>query len=150
MFLEFLKWSFRLILAAIVLAVMSACTMLGLNYASLETQNKPQPIPDLTLPFDADSTRAIFEEELYCPWPENLPVSVDGRRMIDDAYLDGRGTLEEVAEADVIVHVCDAANPACAKQSEAVLATLRELGVVAEGEGTTEDEVKREDRKSVV
>ncbi|MEO1552707.1 MAG: hypothetical protein AAFR82_02140 [Pseudomonadota bacterium] len=96
MFLQFLKWSFRLILATIVLAVMSACTMLGLNYASLETQNKPQPIPDLTLPFDADSTRAILEEELYGPWPENLPVSVDGRRMIDDAYLDGRGTLEEV------------------------------------------------------
>ena len=96
MFLQILKWLFRLVLAGIILAVMSACTMLGLNYASLETDNKPVPIPDLTLPFDADATRATLEAELYGPWPENLPVSVDGRRIVDDAYLNGRGTLEEV------------------------------------------------------
>jgi len=96
MFFQFLKWAVRLILAVIVLSGMSACTMLGLNYASLETDNKPTPRPDLTLPFDAAATRATFEEELYGPWPGNLPVSASEPRIIDADYLDGRGTLEEM------------------------------------------------------
>lgn len=41
-----------------------------------------------------------------------------------------RGTLEEVAEADVIVHVCDRSNPAWAKQHRAVLKVLEELGAL--------------------
>lgn len=93
---QIVKWSIRLILAGIVITGMSACTMLGLNYASLETENKPAPTPELTLPFDAVETRATFEKELYGPWPDNLPVEISGVRVIDDNYLGGRGTLEEI------------------------------------------------------
>ena len=90
------NWALRLILLGIILGGMSACTMLGLNYASLETDNKPAPRPDLTLPFDPAATRAALEAELYGPWPAGLPISVSESRMIDDKYLGGRGTLEEV------------------------------------------------------
>ncbi len=96
MILHGLKWIFRLIFAGITIAMMSSCTMLGLNYASLDTDNKPAPSPALTLPFDDVETRATLENELYGPWPANLPVSVSDARVIDDNYLGGRGTLEEV------------------------------------------------------
>ncbi len=90
------KWAIRLVLLIIIVTGMSACTMLGLNYASLDTDNKPVPRPDISLPFDADATRATLESELYGPWPDGLPVSASAPRMIDDNYLDGRGTLEEI------------------------------------------------------
>ena len=93
---QFLKWTMRLILGAIVIGGMSACTMLGLNYASLETDNRPAPTPEIALPFDAAVARETLERELYGPWPGNLPVSASEPRMIDDSYLGGRGTLEEV------------------------------------------------------
>jgi len=41
-----------------------------------------------------------------------------------------RATLEEVKEADVIVHVIDASNPNWEKQSTSVMRTLADLGVV--------------------
>lgn len=91
-----LKWAVRLVLFGIVIGGMSACTMLGLNYASLETDNKPVPLPDLSLPFDPEATRAILETELYGPWPANLPVSASEPWIIDANYLGGRGTLEEI------------------------------------------------------
>jgi len=90
------KWAMRLVLFGIVLGGMSACTMLGLNYASLETENKPVPRPALTLPFDPAATRATLEAELYGPWPADLPVSASDVRVIDANYLGGRGTLEEI------------------------------------------------------
>ena len=93
---QILKWAFRLILGGIIVAGMSACTMLGLNYASLETENKPAPTPDFSLPFDDVETRATLENELYGPWPANLPVSAGESRVVDADYLDGRGTLEEI------------------------------------------------------
>lgn len=96
MIVQGLKWGIRLILAGIIIALMSACTMLGLNYASLETGNKPLPTPPLTLPFDDIEARATLENELYGPWPRNLPVSMAPARVIDPNYLNGRGTLEEV------------------------------------------------------
>ncbi|MEE2929661.1 MAG: hypothetical protein VX599_03015, partial [Pseudomonadota bacterium] len=96
MILQLLKWTVRLILAVIILSAMSACTMLGLNYASLETENRPEPRPVLDAGFDPDQTRRTLEAELYGPWPENLPITVGETRMIDDAYLGGRGTLEEI------------------------------------------------------
>jgi GTP-binding protein HflX len=40
-----------------------------------------------------------------------------------------RATLEEVEEADVLVHVIDVANPAWEKQERAVLAVLSDMGV---------------------
>ncbi|MHA7898634.1 MAG: glucuronyl esterase domain-containing protein [Henriciella sp.] len=93
---QILKWTLRLMLAGIILMGMSACTMLGLNYASLETENRPDPTPELTLPFNAEATRATLEAELYGPWPGELPVSVGESRIVDADYLGGRGTLEEV------------------------------------------------------
>lgn len=93
---QIVKWSIRLVLAGIILGGMWGCTMLGLNYASLETDNKPAPSPALTLPFDQVETRATLENELYGPWPANLPVTVGETRVVDANYLDGRGTLEEV------------------------------------------------------
>ncbi|MEO1554005.1 MAG: hypothetical protein AAFR82_08715 [Pseudomonadota bacterium] len=91
-----LKWVIRAALFVIIVSAMTACTMLGLNYASLETENKPQARPEISLPFDADRARATLETELYGPWPGSLPVSAGERRVIDDNYLDGRGTLEEI------------------------------------------------------
>lgn len=79
--------------------LMANCTMLGLNYASLETENKPAPSPILDVDLvrsDPSQIRAVFEEELYGPWPENLPVSAALPRMINDTYLEGRGTLQEI------------------------------------------------------
>ncbi|MEL6858217.1 MAG: hypothetical protein AAFO74_07510 [Pseudomonadota bacterium] len=96
MVLRVLKWIARLIVGGIVIAGMSACTMLGLNYASLETENKPVAFPDISLPFDAAATRATLAAELYGPWPANLPVSMGERRVVDANYLGGRGTLEEL------------------------------------------------------
>ena len=90
------KWVIRILLFGIVLGGMSACTMLGLNYASLETDNKPAPYPELTLPFDAAAARTTLETELYGPWPGALPISASEPRMIDENYLGGRGTLEEI------------------------------------------------------
>ena len=40
-----------------------------------------------------------------------------------------RATLEEVSEADVIIHVIDASNPECKKQRQDVLNVLHELGL---------------------
>lgn len=91
-----LKWLVRLILAGIVLAGMSACTMLGLNYSSLETENKPQPTPALTADFDPAATRETLQVELYGPWPSGLPVTASAPTMIDANYLGGTGTLEVV------------------------------------------------------
>jgi hypothetical protein len=96
LFGQVVKWAFRLLLAVIIGTGMSACTMLGLNYASLETESKPDPRPALTLPFDEVEVRATLENELYGPWPGNLPVSAGEPRVIDDNYLGGRGTLEEL------------------------------------------------------
>lgn len=96
MFWQGLKWTARLVLGGFVLLGMSACTMLGLNYASLETENKPEPNPALTLPFDVDAVRTVLETELYGSWPDDLAVSVESTRVVDPNYLDGRGTLEEV------------------------------------------------------
>ena len=96
MLLVSLKWTARLILVGIILLVMSACTMLGLNYASLETENKAAPVPNLEIPFDADKAREILEAELYGPWPAGLPVTATPPRVIDPSYLGGRGRLEEV------------------------------------------------------
>lgn len=89
------KWLVRIAVIVVVLLVMSACTMLGLNYASLSVDNKPTPMPALALPLDDDSIRETFSAELYGVWPENLSVTAGPMRMLDADYLDGRGTLQE-------------------------------------------------------
>ncbi len=93
-----------LVLILVVALVMSSCTMLGMNYASLETANKPAPSPVLDLPAitaegspEREALKQAFEDVLYGPWPAGMPVSFGDWQMIDPDYLDGRGTLEEVA-----------------------------------------------------
>ena len=93
-----------LVLILVVALVMSSCTMLGMNYASLETANKPAPSPGLDLPaitaegsLEREALKQAFEDVLYGPWPDGMPVSFGDWQMIDPDYLDGRGTLEEVA-----------------------------------------------------
>ncbi|MDJ0920237.1 MAG: hypothetical protein QNI84_03855 [Henriciella sp.] len=93
---QMLKWLVRIALAGAVAAGMSACTMLGLNYSSLSVDNKPVASPPLTSGFDPATTRMVLEQELYGPWPGNLPVSFSAPRVIDAQYLGGRGTLEEI------------------------------------------------------
>ncbi|MEZ5954951.1 MAG: hypothetical protein R3C13_11685 [Hyphomonas sp.] len=93
-----------LVLIFVVALMMSSCTMLGMNYASLEVDNKPAAIPPIDVsalnnPDGRERNRLMhtFEEVLYGPWPYNMPVSFGDWTMIDPEYLDGRGTLEEVA-----------------------------------------------------
>ncbi|MEZ5999181.1 alpha/beta hydrolase family protein [Hyphomonas sp.] len=92
-----------LVLIFVVALVMSSCTMLGMNYASLETANKPAPSPALDVPAITiegsparETLKRKFEDVLYGPWPAGMPVSFGDWQMIDPEYLDGRGTLEEV------------------------------------------------------
>ncbi len=90
------KWLIRSVLFAIILFGMWGCTMLGLNYASLDVENKPAASPDLVPGFDRAAARQTLEDELYGPWPGDLPFEITSRKMIAEDYLEGRGTLEEV------------------------------------------------------
>ena len=95
MFVTIFKWLVRSLSFVAIGLAMASCTMLGLNYSSLETQNKDVPSPALPADFDTDHVRTVLETELYGPWPGNLPFSMDQVRIVDANYLDGRGTLEE-------------------------------------------------------
>jgi dienelactone hydrolase len=109
----FLKRIPLLLLIALTALVMSNCTMLGLNYASLETANKPAPVPPIDVSAIAEGSagrgalKQAFEDTLYGPWPAGMPVSFGAWRVVDANYLDGRGTLEE---AEVTVGSGDGAS----------------------------------------
>jgi hypothetical protein len=101
MILRILRWAGLTFLAALTLLVASSCTMLGLNYASLETANKASPMPPLDIarlqtPDGRAEAMQMLEDTLYGPWPVGLPVSTGVWRMINPDYLDGKGTLEEL------------------------------------------------------
>jgi dienelactone hydrolase len=101
MILRVLRWAGLTFLAALTLLVASSCTMLGLNYASLETANKVSPMPPLDAarlqtPEGRAEARKLLEDTLYGPWPAGLPVGIGAWRMINPDYMDGRGTLEEL------------------------------------------------------
>lgn len=96
-----LRWIGLAFLAGLMLLVASSCTMLGLNYASLDTANKPAAMPALDIQrLMTSDGRAeamkLLEDTLYGPWPAGLPVSISDWRMINPDYLEGRGTLEEL------------------------------------------------------
>lgn len=80
--------------------IMSSCTMLGLNYASLETTNKPAAVPPIeAASFDDWTTgrtalKQAFETHVYGPWPAGLPVSFGETRRVEGA-LGALGVLEE-------------------------------------------------------
>lgn len=91
-----------LLLIFVTALVMSSCTMLGLNYASLEVANKPEPRPELEVSalladtaYRTDLMRA-FEDTLYGPWPAGLPVRAGEARLVEGDLLGGKGRLEEI------------------------------------------------------
>lgn len=91
--------------------IASSCTMLGLNYASLEVDNKPAPKPELaarTLDQWESGTTALksaFETHVYGPWPDGLAVSFGETRRIDDAF----GMLGHVEETPITLGEGDGA-----------------------------------------
>lgn len=97
-----LVWIVRLVPLALTVLIVSNCTMLGLNFASLETDGKPRPVPDITAASLADweagkpDLLAAFETHVYGPWPSGTPVSVVSQAVVDPDYMDGRATLEEL------------------------------------------------------
>ncbi len=92
-----------LLVIFVVVLVMSSCTMLGMNYASLETANKPAASPPIDVaslvgnPAEREHLKDVFADTLYGPWPAGMAVSFGDWTMIDPGYLAGRGTLEEAA-----------------------------------------------------
>jgi GTP-binding protein HflX len=61
--------------------------------------------------------------------PLLLSDTVGFIRKLPHALVDSfRSTLEEVREADVLIHVADISHPACGEQIEVVNQTLQELG----------------------
>ena len=91
-----------LVLIFVTALVMSSCTMLGLNYASLETANKAPPQPALNIaaimsePTYRTDLMQSFEDVLYGPWPEGMPVSWGEPRRVESDLLGGKGRLEEI------------------------------------------------------
>lgn len=97
-----LKWVGLGLMLAITLLIVANCTMLGLNYASLDTANKPDARPAITAPgLDAwqDGRAGLkrdFETHVYGAWPAGLAVRLTERRLVDDAFAGGRARLEEL------------------------------------------------------
>lgn len=103
--MSILTWTIRIILGLVVLIGMAACTTLGLNYASLEIDNKPEAWPQLegetlaAVSTDPEVGRELLERFVFGPVPMDLPSRVVERRVIDTAYANGAGTLEEITIA---------------------------------------------------
>ncbi|MEQ9505889.1 MAG: hypothetical protein RLO80_06425 [Hyphomonas sp.] len=101
MIFRVLRWIGLTLLAGLTLLIASSCTMLGMNYASLETDNKAAVVPALDIPrLMTPEGRAeamqMLEDTLYGPWPAGLPVAISDWRIINADYLEGRGSLEEL------------------------------------------------------
>ncbi len=90
------KWLARGGALIILTLGLANCTMLGLNYSSLDTQNKPAASPAIESDFDPQFVRATLETELYGPWPAGLQITAGDIRTIDAEYLGGRGVLQEI------------------------------------------------------
>ncbi len=101
MFFKVLRWTGLTVFSVLLVLTASSCTMLGLNYSSLETANKQAARPALSAGLIAGEPDAraaamtLLEETLYGAWPEGLAAASNGWRVIVEDYLGGRGTLEE-------------------------------------------------------
>ena len=106
MFFKVLRWTGLTVVSVLLLLIASSCTMLGLNYASLETANKPAALPPLSAgliagePEAREEAMTLLQDTLYGAWPEGLAAASTGWRVIVEDYLGGRGTLEE---ADITI-----------------------------------------------
>src|SRR6267143_1917133 len=58
----------------------------------------------------------------------------------DDIFASFRATLEEARDADILLHVIDAAHPAWDGQAQVVEAVLEEMGLYERPEGSGERE----------
>jgi len=96
-----LVWTVRLVPLALTALIVSNCTMLGLNRASLETAGRPAPQPAIEAGTveawarEQDRLRAAFEANVYGPWPEGVPVRLVSQRVADEDFLGGTARLEE-------------------------------------------------------
>lgn len=83
-------------LVAAIIAGMASCTMLGFNYASLETRNKAMLRPPLDTDLDRARIKATLASDLYGAWPTDLPAAMSQPRILNAEYLAGQASLEEV------------------------------------------------------
>ncbi|MEM9739709.1 MAG: hypothetical protein AAF829_07550 [Pseudomonadota bacterium] len=101
MVFRIIKYIALTLVGLITLGIVSSCTMLGLNYASLETGNKPDAAPEIILTDlqDWERQRAEllrdFQDIVYGPWPQDLAVSLVSRRVADENFAGGIARLEE-------------------------------------------------------
>ncbi|MEM7660724.1 MAG: alpha/beta hydrolase [Pseudomonadota bacterium] len=89
-------------LLGVVAIVATSCTQLGLNYASLEVDNKPVARPALAPASEeawkTDQVPRIqseLEDYIFGPVPIGLQSTVVSQTVIDSDFLGGRGQLEE-------------------------------------------------------
>lgn len=102
MILKLVRAVFLLPILGVIAIIASSCTQLGLNYASLEIENKPAATPALIASSkaawqneEAPALRALLETHVFGPVPLGISSRVLARRIVDDQYKDGRGVLEE-------------------------------------------------------
>jgi len=99
MFATGLKWLMRGIFLIVFGFGLVACTQLGLNYASLETNNKPVAWPPLTpddLTTGRDTLISNLEDHVFGPFPVGIESRLISRRTVDDDYANGAGRLDEL------------------------------------------------------
>ncbi|MEO0881281.1 MAG: alpha/beta hydrolase [Pseudomonadota bacterium] len=89
-------------LLGVLAAVATSCTMLGLNYASLEVDNKPMAQPAINVGSQdewvlgqAPELRLALEEHVFGPVPLGIESNVVSQKVIDDRFMGDRATLEE-------------------------------------------------------
>ena len=89
-------------LFGIIAVIATSCTQFGLNYASLETDNKPVAMPALVATGQTDwqtrevpELKAKLEQSIFGPVPMGVTSRIVSQRIVDDRYLGGRGVLEE-------------------------------------------------------
>ncbi len=105
MLIQGFKWFVRILMAGVIAAVMVSCTQLGLNYSSLEIDGKPAAYPalegDLLASLSGDRSPALsaLEDHIFGPVPEGITARVVAHRVVDAAYANGAGTLEEITFA---------------------------------------------------
>jgi hypothetical protein len=103
-------WKHAGVVGALCL-VLASCTPLGLNTASANIEKQAPATPPVLATFEGDPIvrtadewvdrrapllRQAFEREVYGPVPTELKATETGRRMINENFAGGAGTLEEI------------------------------------------------------
>lgn len=104
-------WTRSLLAAGAAVLALGGCVRLGLNTAStnIAKQEAARPAVLAAMPGDGPVTsredwtnrrvpalRAAFEKEVYGPVPIGLKAHQGARRVVDEAFAGGKGTLEEI------------------------------------------------------